>query len=85
MEDIRHIVARITDDAEDLLWGQLIFKEGDDKRFVLPLAGIEDDLTQTRQGRSFIHSNDLAGKEVEMLEDLVVSSRKAEFLDRAGG
>ncbi|GKU10132.1 unnamed protein product, partial [Fusarium langsethiae] len=55
-----------------------------DKRFVIPLASIEDDLTQTRRGRSFVHSNGLAGKEVEMLEDLVASPRKAEFLDRAG-
>lgn len=84
MEKIRHMVARMTKDAEDLLWGQLMFKEGDDERFILPLAGIEDDLTHTRRGRSFIHTNDLAGKEVEMLEDLVMGSRKTEFLDRAG-
>ncbi|KAJ4175931.1 hypothetical protein NW767_015620 [Fusarium falciforme] len=84
MEKIRHMVARMTKDAEDLLWGQLMFKEGDDERFIIPLAGIEDDLTQTRRGRSFIHTNDLAGKEVEMLEDLVMGSRKAVFLDRAG-
>ncbi|PNP52359.1 hypothetical protein FNYG_15849 [Fusarium nygamai] len=45
MEDLRTMVAKITADAEDLLWGQLIFKEGNDERFVIPLAGIEDDLT----------------------------------------
>ncbi|KAM0362018.1 hypothetical protein ACHAO7_011321 [Fusarium culmorum] len=84
MEDLRTMVPRMTADAEDLLWDQLMFKEGEDERFVIPLASIEDDLTQTRRGRSFIHSNGLAGKEVEMLEDLVASSRKAEFLDRAG-
>ncbi|UPL04093.1 hypothetical protein LCI18_015027 [Fusarium solani-melongenae] len=84
MEDIRHMVARMMKDAEDLLWGQLMFKEGDDERFIIPLAGIEDDLTQIRRGRSFIYTNDLIGKEVEMLEDLVMGSRKAEFLDRAG-
>ncbi|KAK2667242.1 hypothetical protein RAB80_016433 [Fusarium oxysporum f. sp. vasinfectum] len=42
----------MTADAEDLLWGQLMFKEGNDERFVIPLAGIEDDLTQTRRGQS---------------------------------
>lgn len=50
MVDLRTMVASITADAEDLLWGQLMFKEGDDKRFVIPLTGIEDDLTQTRRG-----------------------------------
>ncbi|KAF4345891.1 af291909_2recq family helicase [Fusarium beomiforme] len=84
MQDLRTMVARMTTDAEDLLWGQLMFKEGNDERFVIPLAGIEDDLTQTRRGQSFIHRNDLAGKEVEMLEDLIASSRKSDLLDRTG-
>ncbi|KAM6506755.1 hypothetical protein FALCPG4_018584 [Fusarium falciforme] len=84
IEDIRHIVARITDDAKDLLWGQLMFKEGNDERFILPLAGIEDNLTQIRRGQSFIHSNNLASKEVKILKDLIISSRKAKFLDQAG-
>ncbi|KAK2667265.1 Helicase, C-terminal, partial [Fusarium oxysporum f. sp. vasinfectum] len=74
----------MTADAEDLLWGQLMFKEGNDERFVIPLAGIEDDLTQTRRGQSFIHRNGLAGKEVEMLEDLIASSRKTDLLDQTG-
>jgi hypothetical protein len=84
MEDLRTMVARMTVDAEDLLWGQLMFKEGTDERFVIPLAGIEDDLTQTRRGQSFLHRNGLAGKEVEMLEDLVASSRKTDLLDQTG-
>jgi hypothetical protein len=37
---------------------------------------------QTQQGKSFIYSNSLAGKEVEILEDLVNSQRKQEFLDK---
>ncbi|KAK2931868.1 hypothetical protein FoTM2_009385 [Fusarium oxysporum f. sp. vasinfectum] len=84
MEDLRTMVAKMTADAEDLLWGQLMFKEGNDERFVIPLAGIEDDLTQTRRGQSFIHRNGLAGKEVEMLEDLIASSRKTDLLDQTG-
>ncbi|KAF6525709.1 hypothetical protein HZS61_011504 [Fusarium oxysporum f. sp. conglutinans] len=84
MEDLRTMVAKMTADAEDLLWGQLMFKEGNDERFVIPLAGIEDDLTQTRRGQSFIHRNGLAGKEVEMLEDLTTSSRKTDLLDQTG-
>ncbi|KAH7472005.1 hypothetical protein FOMA001_g13015 [Fusarium oxysporum f. sp. matthiolae] len=84
MQDLRTMVARMTTDAEDLLWGQLMFKEGNDERFVIPLAGIEDDLTQTRRGQSFIHRNGLAGKEVEMLEDLIASSRKTDLLDQTG-
>lgn len=44
-----------------------MFKEGDDVRFEIPLG----DMTHTQRGQSFIDSNGLAGKEVEMLEDLV--------------
>jgi hypothetical protein len=84
MDDIRSMVAEMTTDAEDLLWDSLVFKEGDDIRFKIPLASIEDDLTQTQQGKSFIHSNGLAGKEVEMLVDLVNGRRKQEFLDNNG-
>jgi hypothetical protein len=84
MDDIRSMVAEMTADAEDLLWGSLMFKEGEDVRFTVPLAGIEDDLTQTQRGKSFIHSNGLAGKEVEMLEDLVCGRQKREFLDKDG-
>jgi hypothetical protein len=61
-----------------------MFKEGEDARFTLPLARIEDDLTQTQRGQSFLHSNRLAGKEVEMLEDLVQGLQKAAFLDQDG-
>ena len=84
MDDIRGMVAEMTTDAEDLLWDSLMFKEGDDVRFKVPLASIEDDLTQTQRGKSFIHSNGLEGKEVEMLEDLVNGRRKREFLDSSG-
>ena len=45
MDDIRSIVAEMTTDAEDLLWDSLMFKEGDDVRFKILLASIEDDLT----------------------------------------
>ncbi|KFZ11070.1 hypothetical protein V501_04922 [Pseudogymnoascus sp. VKM F-4519 (FW-2642)] len=74
----------MTVDAEDLLWNVLMFKEGEDVRFKIPLADIEDDLTHTQRGKSFIHSNGLAGKEVEMLEDLVNGRRRQEFLDKNG-
>lgn len=84
MNHIRTMVAEMTSDAEDLLWKTLLFKEGDDVRFVVPLAGIEDDLTQTVRGQSFIHSNGLAGKEGEMLSDLVCGQRRKEFLDKHG-
>ncbi|VTO90232.1 unnamed protein product [Fusarium graminearum] len=78
------MVARMTVDAEDFPWGQLMFEEGHDKRFMTPLAGIEDDLTQTRRGQSFIHRNGLADKEVEILKDLIASSRKTDLLDQTG-
>jgi len=71
IDDIRSMVADMMFDVEDLLWDFLMFKEGEDIRFAIPLAGIEDDLTQTQRGKSFIYSDGLAGKEVEMLEDLV--------------
>jgi len=32
----------------------------------------------------FVHSNGLAGKEVEILEDLVRGRRREEFLDESG-
>ncbi|KFZ14409.1 hypothetical protein V501_03257, partial [Pseudogymnoascus sp. VKM F-4519 (FW-2642)] len=84
MDDIRSMVADMTVDAEDLLLNVLMFKEGDDVRFKIPLADIEEDLTHTQRGKSFIHSNGLAGKEVEMLEDLVKGRRRQEFLDKNG-
>ncbi|KAG8674011.1 hypothetical protein FPOAC1_007330 [Fusarium poae] len=37
-----------------------------------------------RHGQSFIHRNGLAGKEVEMPEDLIASSRKTDLLDQTG-
>lgn len=43
--DIRSIVAEMTVDAENLLWNFLMFKEGEDIWFTIPLAGIKDDLT----------------------------------------
>ena len=46
MDDIRNMVAEMTADTEDLLWGSLIFKEGEDVRFTIPLASIKDNLTQ---------------------------------------
>jgi hypothetical protein len=82
MDDIRSIVAEIAANVEDLLWDSLIFKESEDIRFTIPLASIKDDLTQTQRGKSFIHSNGLVGKEVEILEDLVNRQRKREFLDK---
>ncbi|KFZ22996.1 hypothetical protein V502_02525, partial [Pseudogymnoascus sp. VKM F-4520 (FW-2644)] len=78
------IVADMTADAEDLLWNVLMFKEGDNVRFKIPLADIEDDLMHTQQGKSFIYSNSLAGKEVEMLEDLVNRQQRQEFLNKNG-
>ena len=84
LDDIRSMVAEMTADAEDLLWNSLMFKEGEDIRFTIPLAIIEDDFTQTQRGKSFIHSNGLAGKKVEMLEDLVNRRRRRELLDNNG-
>jgi hypothetical protein len=48
MDNIQSIVAEATTNAEDLLWDSLMFKEGEDVRFKIPLASIEDDLTQTQ-------------------------------------
>jgi hypothetical protein len=45
MDDIRSMVVEMTADAEDLLWNTLMFKEGEDVRFTIPLGSIEDDLT----------------------------------------
>lgn len=91
MDSIRSMVAEMTADAEDLLWGSLMFKEGkggkdDGIRFTIPLADIHDDLTYTQRGKSFLHGNGLVGREIEMLEDLVTGPRKNEFIDaRRGG
>ena len=45
IDDIRSIVVDMIADIEDLLWDSLIFKEGEDIRFTILLASIEDDLT----------------------------------------
>ena len=84
MADLCSMVADMTIDTEDLLWDSLMFKEGDDVRFTIPLECIEDDLTQTQRGKSFIHSNGLAAKELEMLKDLLGGRRRSEFLDNSG-
>jgi hypothetical protein len=77
-------VAEMITNAKDILWGELMFKEGHNVQFTIPLNTIKDDLTYTHRGKSFIHTNNLEGKEVEMLEDLVRSRRKGEFLDPSG-
>jgi hypothetical protein len=78
MEDIRSMVAEMTTDTEDLLWDSLMFKEGEDVRFTIPLAGIEDDLTQILVSIPDViraWSNDDAGTET-----LSFNSFKADIL-----
>jgi hypothetical protein len=41
--------------------GELMLKEGHDVRFTILLDTIEDDLTYTHRGKSFIHANGLEG------------------------
>ncbi|KAH8645566.1 hypothetical protein BGZ61DRAFT_488348 [Ilyonectria robusta] len=84
MDDIWGMIDKMITDVEDLLWNKLMFKEGDDICFTIPLADIKDNLTQTQRGKFFIYSNGLAGKEGEMLEDLVCRKRRQEFLDKNG-
>jgi hypothetical protein len=45
MDNIRNMVAEMTANVKDLLWDSLMFKEGKDVRFTIPLTNIEDDLT----------------------------------------
>jgi hypothetical protein len=45
IDDIRSIVVDMTADVEDLLWDSLMFKEGEDIRFIILLASIKDNLT----------------------------------------
>ena len=47
MDDIRSMVADMTANVEDMLWGSLMFKKGEDVRFTILLAGIKDNLSQT--------------------------------------
>ena len=84
MDNLRSMVADMTTDAEDMLWNTLMFKDGQDFRYTVPLDSIEDDLTYTQRGKSFIHRNGLAGKELDMLRDIVGGSRKQEFLNDDG-
>lgn len=53
-------------------------------RFLIPLAAIRDDLTQTQRGHSFIHTNGLIGREKEMLQSLVAGPLQKEFLNGQG-
>ncbi|SCV61242.1 uncharacterized protein FFFS_15811 [Fusarium fujikuroi] len=86
MDDIRQMVASMTADAEDLLWEQLMFREGKrDARFTIPLDQVQDDMTLTTRGKSFVHTNkSLQDKELEVLEDLLGSKRRATYIDRQG-
>ncbi len=45
IDNIRNIVAEMIANTKDLLWESLMFKEGEDVRFIILLASIEDDLT----------------------------------------
>jgi hypothetical protein len=45
INDIRNIVIKMTVNVKDLLWDFLMFKEGKDVWFIIPLTSIEDDLT----------------------------------------
>ncbi|KAG5917013.1 hypothetical protein E4U61_003116 [Claviceps capensis] len=86
MDDIHRMMQQMIKEAEDLLWGSLMFKEGQNPRFVVPLAEIKDSLTDTKRGNSFFcrKDNGLAGKETEMLKDLVDSKRRLQFLNKDG-
>ncbi|KAH8649525.1 hypothetical protein BGZ61DRAFT_469592 [Ilyonectria robusta] len=53
-------------------------------RFLIPLAAIRDDLTQTQRGQSFMHTNGLLGREKEILQSLVAGPLQKEFLDSKG-
>ncbi|KAK7390681.1 hypothetical protein QQX98_013370, partial [Neonectria punicea] len=88
METIRHMIRQMTMDAEDLLWDGLMFwpRVAEPaarlaRCFLIPLAAIQDDLTQTQRGQSFIHANGLVGREREMLQNLIAGPFKKEFLD----
>ncbi|KAH6975854.1 hypothetical protein EDB80DRAFT_658517 [Ilyonectria destructans] len=96
METIRQLIASMTADAEDLLWDGLLFRpphkagpgqkgalglRGREDRFLIPLATIQDDLTQTQRGQSFLHTSGLLGKEKEMLQNLIAGPLRKQFLD----
>ncbi|KAK7390684.1 hypothetical protein QQX98_013367, partial [Neonectria punicea] len=51
------------------------------RRFLIPLAAIQDNLTQTQRGQSFIHANGLVSREREMLQNLIARPFKKEFLN----
>jgi hypothetical protein len=63
------MVRNIIREAEDLLWRKLMWTR-DDKRFEIPLDKLEDDLTWTERGISFIGNpvNDLQDKRAWMLQ-----------------
>ncbi|KAH8645567.1 hypothetical protein BGZ61DRAFT_542699 [Ilyonectria robusta] len=107
IDSIRQLVARMTADAEDLLWERLLFRPSSSSscntaagpagpyiqqtagleargRFLIPLAAIRDDLTQTQRGQSFMHTNGLLGREKEILQSLVAGPLQKEFLDSKG-
>ncbi|KAG5944200.1 hypothetical protein E4U59_007501 [Claviceps monticola] len=54
MDGIRRMMQQMINKAEDLLWDSLMFKEGQNSHFVVPLAEIKDSLTDTGRGNSFL-------------------------------
>ncbi|KAF7555896.1 hypothetical protein G7Z17_g1834 [Cylindrodendrum hubeiense] len=84
MDMLWMMIRDMTVSATNLFWGSLMFKRGDDIRFVIPLTSIEDNLANTTRDRFLIYSNSLDGKEVEILEDLVAGPRKVDFLNQQG-
>jgi hypothetical protein len=64
IDDIQAIVAQMTVDAEDMLWEELMFKEGEDVHFTVLLSKVEDDLTysnslklNTRLKAQYLYTN----------------------------
>ncbi|RYP21174.1 hypothetical protein DL767_009320 [Monosporascus sp. MG133] len=70
MDAIRGMVKETIKDAEGVLWDKLMFKEGDEVRFTIPLANIEGDLAQTQRRRSFVHKQQAGRKGGGDVKDL---------------
>ena len=63
IERFKAMVSSVLKQAEDMLWEQLMYVSDHAERFTIPLESIQDDVTFTSRGYSFLSrpGNELGG------------------------
>ncbi|OLL24154.1 ATP-dependent DNA helicase tlh1, partial [Neolecta irregularis DAH-3] len=83
MDDFRGFLRNLIDDAENLLWDELFFATTDSRRFTIDLSKVQDNMTSTKVGESFIsfQENEFRHGEQTVLRNLLASRKRRIMLD----